>query len=232
MANEVTPLVGNDCGLYLETGGVYETPVWTEILESSDVSLSEWNVSEAEIVTRASDWAVALAAKFRCAIEFKYLWGADWAMLDILRANFMKREVMDVWFSDGNPVVGGLHTIQGLRAPVQIRQFPINQPNEEAVFVDTVRMTPTYAEDTVGGTRIEPVWYLKTATKAMGDSPALKNKVRSFEGSGEWIQVLVEELKAEGIKFKYDLPGKRPVLVPSDWKTSYVKRTKVPKAKH
>lgn len=171
-SGESQPLIGNDCHLYIEgwDSDRWTTPAFsaTELVdEAADVNIADWSVGEVEIVTRASDWAVNLAGKMRAAIEFQYLYGADWPMFDALRGWFIARTVVNVWVAD---LPAGTPKAQGLNIPGLIVQFPLNEPVEDAVMVDTVRIVPAYQIDG-NDVRVEPRWLIDAAVPvaALGD---------------------------------------------------------------
>lgn len=175
MPNKVTssgesqPLIGNDCHLYVEgwDSTRWTTPAFTAaelVDEAADVNIADWSVGEVEVVTRASDWAVNLAGKMRAAVEFQYLYGARWPMFDALRGWFEARTVVNVWVAD---MPAGTPKAQGLQMPGLIVQFPLNEPVEDAVMVDTVRIVPAYQIDVAkNDVRVHPRWLLDQAVAA------------------------------------------------------------------
>lgn len=173
-SGETQPLIGNDCHLYVEGFDPlrWTTPAFSDnelVSEAADVNIADWSVGEVEIVTRASDWAVNLAGKMRAAVEFQLLYGAHWAMFDALRGWFEARTVVNVWVAD---LPAGTPKAQGLNMPGLIVQFPLNQPVEDAVMVDTVRIVPAY-QTSATDVRIHPRW-LYDAAVVVADLPSIK----------------------------------------------------------
>ena len=157
---ETQPLIGNECHLYADDMSNWAAPVHdasTLIDEAADVNLSDWSLAEVEVVTRAADWAVNLTGKFRAALEFQYLYGANWPIWSILQTAWMSRIPLAWWIAD---LEGSTAKAQGLRMPGYIVQFPMSEGVEDAVMHDTIRVVPAYAVD---GTdvRILPVWFLE-----------------------------------------------------------------------
>ncbi len=156
MADPESPLVGADCKLYRNTGTV-ASPTWTEIDEIGDLSLNGLGVNLAEIKRRANSWTKNLAALFSAiSIEFTLMYGFDATTFDALRANFFAKTVEEWAVFDG-PIATTDH--QGLRVPVVLSEFPINQPLEEAVSQSVVASIAYMVES---ATEVDPSW-LQTA---------------------------------------------------------------------
>ena len=146
-------MVGGDAYAYYNSG-TNATPVWVLMGEIGDLRIPTLEVSLAEIKTRSSKWTKALPANFNAKIEFDYLYEAQETVFEYLRAWFFARTIKEVAIMDGPIATSGS---EGLRIPVLLESFPINQENEAVIKID-VRLNPGYMKES--GTVIDPEWYV------------------------------------------------------------------------
>ena len=144
-------MVGGDSYAYYNSGS-NAVPVWVLMGEIGDLRIPTLEVSVAEIKTRSSKGTKSLPANFSAKLEFDYLYEAQETVFEYLRAWFFARTIKQVAIMDGVIATSGS---EGLKIPVVLESFPINQENEGIVKVD-VRMSPGYMVES--SAVIEPVW--------------------------------------------------------------------------
>lgn len=137
--------LGNDCKLY-RNSATYASPTWNEITEVSDVSLPQ-SKGRGEFRTRASKYVKKKGGKIEAAINAKYTYDPGDDDFSVLLASFNTGTTIDCAIVDGPIATPGT---QGLRADVEVMEFPIDQPLEDGVSVDMV-LEPTITDN-------EPAW--------------------------------------------------------------------------
>lgn len=152
MAN---PKTGHKMKLYRNTGTV-AVPVFSEVAEVGDVSISDLTRGLAELKRRASDFTKNLVTLIQSiAVEFRLHHGLDATNFDAIRTNFFSGAVEEWAVMDGDIATTGS---EGLRVGVVVEQFPFDQPLEDVAGHD-IRLAVGYFEDPPG-TEVDPSWFV------------------------------------------------------------------------
>lgn len=153
MALTESPVIGNECSAY-ENTGTYGTPTWTEIPKLIDVELG-LTKGEADIPSRESKFMLKRASLKEVEITagYRVKQGAD-ARFDSLRSAYFADTIMDLLFVDTELATetGG----QGIRGFFQVYDCSRSEPNADALSANLV-FKPTYKEES--GSHVDPVWF-------------------------------------------------------------------------
>lgn len=132
--------LGLDAKMFRNTG-TYATPVWNEIKNVRDVTLS-LETGEADATTRGNNgWRATVATLKDGSVEFDMVWDAADDDFTALRDAFLNKTALDMAVMDGDIATSGS---QGLRASFMITNFSRNEPLEEAITA-SVTVKPTYS---------------------------------------------------------------------------------------
>ena len=132
--------LGLDAKMFRNTG-TYATPVWDEIKNVRDVTLS-LETGEADATTRGNNgWRATVATLKDGSVEFDMVWDAADDDFTALRDAFLNKTALDMAVMDGDIATSGS---QGLRASFMITNFSRNEPLEEAITA-SVTVKPTYS---------------------------------------------------------------------------------------
>lgn len=148
----MAPKVGHKMKMYRNTGSV-AVPVWVEVDEVGDVTISDFAMGIAELKRRANDFTKNLASLIQSiSIEFRLHHGLGATNFDAIRTNFLAGTAEEWAILDGGSAVSGT---EGLRLPVLIEQFPWDQALEDVSGHD-VRLAIAYMEES--SVEIDPSW--------------------------------------------------------------------------
>lgn len=145
---------GGQCSMYRSTGSD-ASPVWVLVASVEDVAISGMERSLAEIKRRSSQFVTTLGALIGpIKVTFKHWFGIDSTNFTALQSCFFGGNIEEWAILDDLVTTTGS---QGLRIPMVVSQFNINENIEDAVSVD-VELTSAYWESP-SGTAIDPSWY-------------------------------------------------------------------------
>ena len=145
---------GGQCYMYRSTG-TYTTPVWTLVASVEDVNVSDLSRSLAEIKRRSSQFVSNLPALIQTIkLAFKHWFGIDSTNFTAMQSCFFGGNIEEWLVLDDLVATTGS---QGLRCPMIVSQFNINEGIEDAVSID-VELSTAYWESPAG-TAIDPSWY-------------------------------------------------------------------------
>ena len=140
--------LGLDAKLYRNTG-TYSAPVWNEIPNVKDVTLT-LETAEADVTTRNNNgWRATVPTLKEASIEFEMVWDTTDTDFTAIRNAFLNRASVEFAVMDGDITTSGS---QGLRATCMVTSFNRNEPLEEAITV-SVTVKPTYSAN-------PPTWYV------------------------------------------------------------------------
>ena len=132
--------LGLSAKIYRNTG-TYATPVWNEIKNVKDLTLT-LETGEADVTTRGNaGWKATVATLKDGSIEFEMVWDTADDDFGAIRDTFLNRGAMEFAVMDGDITVSGS---QGLRATCMVTNFSRNEALEEAIKV-SVTVKPTYS---------------------------------------------------------------------------------------
>lgn len=132
--------LGLDAKLYRNTGTA-ETPVWSEIGNVKDLTLT-LERGETDVTTRANGgWRATKGGLKDASIEFQMLWNSDDTHFAALRTAFLNGASVELAAMSG-PM--NVETSEGLRATCEVLSFTRNEALEDAIAVD-VTIKPTAA---------------------------------------------------------------------------------------
>lgn len=132
-------VLGLECKLYRNTGS-YGSPVWNEITNAKDVTLS-LSKDSADVTTRGnSGWKATRSTLKDAEVSFDLLFVAGDADYDALRDAWLNNTELDVAVMSGAIASSGS---EGLRAVMDVFQFERSEPLAEAVVVK-VTLKPAY----------------------------------------------------------------------------------------
>lgn len=135
--------LGLDCKLYINTDESYVSPVWSELTNCRDVTLT-LEKNDADVTTRGNNgWRAVVGVLKDATIEFEMVWDTEDANFEIIRDAFLNDDSVEVAAMDGAIEDPGS---EGFRAECTVTTFSRNEPLEEAVTV-SVTLRPTYAPD-------------------------------------------------------------------------------------
>lgn len=144
------PQLGLSCILYRNTGSV-GTPTWTEVAQIGDLSA---NLTKAfgELKRRGNEWVKNIPGlKSLDSFSFRMIHGLDQTTLDAIRGNYFSDTVEEFLIYDGDEATSGN---EGLRIPIAIENFPIDQPLED-IHNHEVTGKLGYMDD---GGEVDPSW--------------------------------------------------------------------------
>ena len=132
--------LGMEARLYRNTG-TYAAPVWVEVTNVKDVTLS-LEKGEADVTTRANNgWRATVGTLKDASVEFQMVWDTADAAFAAIQQAFFNNTTIEFAIMDGDITDA---TSEGLRATFDIFNFTRNENLEEAIMVD-VSIKPTYA---------------------------------------------------------------------------------------
>lgn len=147
-------VTGGNMFMYRSTG-TFTTPVWNLVSAVEDVSISDMTRGLAEIKLRSSQFAKNLATLIETiSVSFKHWYGIDSATVTALQTLFFTG-IVEEWAIMDAPIA--LTGAQGLRCPMILSEFPIDQGIENAASIDCVLKTAYW--ESPAGTQVDPSWY-------------------------------------------------------------------------
>jgi len=147
------PKTGHKCKAYINSG-THETPVWAELKDIGDLSVSDLEMALAELKRRGSNFTKALPGIFNLfATEFRLHHGLDAEVFTTLRQAFFSQTPIEVAVMNGAIDLEGS---EGLRMPVLVAQFPWQQGLDE-VHGHDVRLALAWDVD-AEDEEIDPEW--------------------------------------------------------------------------
>ncbi len=150
------PKTGYDMCLARNTGDM-ETPVWSDLDEVGDVSLSGFSMGTAELKRRGNRQTKVLATGLSPPeIEFRLHHGLDATNFDAMRANFLAGKPELFALLNGPSDGTSPDQVEGWHLPCIITEFPWDQALEDVSGHD-VKLTLAYMEDDAGD-EIEMEW--------------------------------------------------------------------------
>ncbi len=133
--------LGLDAKLYFCVAGIGGTPVWTEMGNVKNVTLS-LTKGEADVTSRANDgWRATAGTLKEASIEFEMIWDTADAGFAAIQTAFFAGSVIGLAAMDGPIATNGS---QGLWADCTITDFSRDEPLEDALSVK-VTAKPTYS---------------------------------------------------------------------------------------
>ncbi len=142
--------LGLDAKMFRNTG-TYATPVWNEIKNVRDVTLS-LETGEADATTRGNNgWRATVATLKDGSVEFDMVWDSADDDFTAIRDAFLNKTALEMAVLDGDVATPGA---QGLRASFMVTNFSRNEPLEEAITA-SVTVKPTYSAN-------PPTWMTTT----------------------------------------------------------------------
>jgi hypothetical protein len=132
--------LGLDAKMFRNTG-TFATPVWNEIKNVRDVTLS-LETGEADATTRGNNgWRATVATLKDGSVEFDMVWDSADDDFTAIRDAFLNKTALELAVLDGDVAAAGS---QGLRASFMVTNFSRNEPLEEAITA-SVTVKPTYS---------------------------------------------------------------------------------------
>lgn len=132
--------LGLDAKMFRNTG-TFATPVWNEIKNVRDVTLS-LETGEADATTRGNNgWRATVATLKDGSVEFDMVWDSADDDFTAIRDAFLNKTALEMAVLDGDVAAAGS---QGLRASFMVTNFSRNEPLEEAITA-SVTVKPTYS---------------------------------------------------------------------------------------
>ena len=132
--------LGLDAKMFRNTG-TYAAPVWNEIKNVRDVTLS-LETGEADATTRGNNgWRATVATLKDGSVEFDMVWDSADDDFTAIRDAFLNKTALEMAVLDGDVAAAGS---QGLRASFMVTNFSRNEPLEEAITA-SVTVKPTYS---------------------------------------------------------------------------------------
>lgn len=136
-------VLGLDCKLYVNTDESYVSPVWSELTNCRDVTLT-MEKNDADVTTRGNNgWRARVGVLKDATLEFDMVWDTDDPNFDVIRDAYLNNEAVEMAALDGDVETTGS---QGLRGEWTVTNFSRNENLEEAVTV-SVSLALTYAPD-------------------------------------------------------------------------------------
>ena len=132
--------LGLDAKLYRNTG-TYAVPVWSEITNVRDLTLS-LEEGEADVTTRANGgWRATAGTLKDASVEFEMVWDSADTEFQAIRDAFLNDTTIEMLVLDDDVATPGS---QGLRAEMRVASFSRSEELEEAIKV-SVSLKPAYA---------------------------------------------------------------------------------------
>ena len=152
MALPESPVDGQSCGLYYNTG-THAKPSWTEIALARNVNFT-MSRSETDQSSRSSAWKKSGASLIDMEITFTYNYvvGTD-AVFDVLQAAFVAGTVQEYIVLDYDVTETGA---QGPRAYCKITGMNVTQELEGSVEFEFT-LKPSYFVE--ASAEVHPDWY-------------------------------------------------------------------------
>ena len=136
--------LGLKAKLYRNTG-TYGSPVWNEVPNVKDVTLSI-EKGDADVTTRGNDgWRAQLGTLKSASIEFEMVWDTADADHTAFHTAFLADTAIEFAVMDGKIIAdSGVEASQGLRATCSIFKFSRKEALESAIMTE-ISLKPTYA---------------------------------------------------------------------------------------
>jgi len=133
--------IGMEGKLYRNSGD-YLTPVWVELPNVKDLTLT-LEKGEADVTTRGNaGWRATVGTLKEGSIEFEMVWDTDDPSFNAIKDGYFLDTPLEMAVMDGDVVVSGS---EGLRASFAVTSFSRSEPLEEAMSV-SVNLKVAYAE--------------------------------------------------------------------------------------
>jgi len=146
------PKTGYHMKLYRNTG-TFATPVWVEIAEIGDLSISDFTRALAELKRRGNQYTKNLASLFNSiTVEFRLHFGLATTQWNALKTAFFAGTPVEFAIMSGAIATSGE---EGLRCPMIVSQFPWEQNLEDASGHD-VQLSIAYMVS--GSAEVDPTW--------------------------------------------------------------------------
>lgn len=150
----MAPVVGQSCKLYRNTATV-ASPTWDALDSVGDVAIPDLQVGLAELKRRGNNFTKNLGTLVQSfSLDAKIIALMDTTTYGALKTNFLAKTAEEYAIMNGDITVA---TTTGMRCPLLIHQFPINQAQEEVVSHD-MKWAVAYYESP-SGTEIDPSFY-------------------------------------------------------------------------
>lgn len=150
----MAPVVGQNCKLYRNTATV-ASPTWDELTAVGDVAIPDLQVGLAELKRRGNNFTKNLGTLVQSfTLDAKVIALMDTTTYSALKTNFLAKTVEEYAIMNGTITEA---TTTGMRVPLLIHQFPINQAQEEVVSHD-MKWAVGYMESPAD-TEIDPSFY-------------------------------------------------------------------------
>ena len=142
--------LGLDAKLYYCIAGIGGSPLWVELSNVKNVTLS-LTKGEADVTTRANNgWKATAGTLKEGSIEFEMVWNTADAGFKAIKDAYFNNLPIGIAAMDG-PITGpNSNGNQGLWADCMITDFSRDEPLEEALSVK-VTAKPTYSTN-------PPIW--------------------------------------------------------------------------
>ena len=142
--------LGLDAKLYFCAAGIGGSPIWTELTNVKNVTLS-LQKGEADVTTRANNgWKATAGTLKEGSIEFEMVWDTADAGFTAIKNAYFDNTLIGLAAMDG-PITGTASSgSQGLWADCMITDFSRDEPLEDALSVK-VTAKPTYSANA-------PIW--------------------------------------------------------------------------
>ena len=133
--------IGMDGKLYRNSGD-YITPVWVELSNVKDLTLT-LEKGEADVTTRANQgWRATIGTLKEGAIEFEMVWDTADPSFNSIKDAYFNDTPLEMAVMDGDIAASGS---EGLRAAFSVTSFTRNEPLEEAMTA-SVSLKVSYSE--------------------------------------------------------------------------------------
>ena len=121
--------IGMDGKLYRNSGD-YITPVWNELSNVKDLTLT-LEKGEADVSTRANaGWRATVGTLKEAGLEFEMVWDTGDPGFAAIKDAYFNDTPLELAVMDGDIVASGS---EGLRAAFSVTSFTRNEPLEEAM---------------------------------------------------------------------------------------------------
>lgn len=148
------PKTGHKMKAYRNTG-TPSVPVWVEVGEIGDLSISDMSRILAQLKRRANGFTKNLSSLVdSIAVEFRLHFGLGTTQYTAIQTKFFDG-LPEEWAIMSGNVAGPAE--QGLRCPFIVESFPMDQALENAAGHD-VRLAIAYM--TVTSVEVEPSWFV------------------------------------------------------------------------
>ncbi len=138
-------LLGGECKLY-RNSGTYGSPTWNEITNVEDLSMPN-SKGRGEFKVRGSKYVKKRGAKIEAALNWKQIYDPGDDDFTVLLGSMNSGTILDLACVDGAIATSGT---QGLRADMEVMEFPLDEPLESGVSIAVVAEVAISAN--------EPTW--------------------------------------------------------------------------